>query len=190
MNRILQATHFAAEKHSQQRRKNTEASPYINHPIEVAFHLSSVGGIFDEEILIAALLHDTIEDTETSQEEIASLFGETVASLVAECTDDKSLPKSERKRLQIENAPKKSPGAKMIKIADKTCNLRSILSDPPKDWPLSRQYDYFVWAEKVVSGLLGHNSSLDDAVDRVLCVGLRKLKPTEAVDLTAATAHP
>lgn len=179
MNRILQATHFAAEKHSRQRRKNTAGSPYINHPIEVAFHLSSVGGITDEDILLAALLHDTIEDTETSRDEIIYLFGEAVASLVMECTDDKSLPKLERKRLQIENAPKKSPGAKMIKIADKTCNLRSILSDPPEDWPLSRQHEYFVWAEKVVSGLLGHNASLDDEVTRILGIGLQKLKPAE-----------
>ncbi len=177
MNRILQAINFAAAKHSQQRRKNAEGSPYINHPIEVAFHLSSVGGVIDEDILIAALLHDTIEDTDTTREEIGLLFGESVAALVSECTDDKSLPKMERKRLQIENAPQKSPGAKMIKIADKTCNLRSILSDPPRDWPLSRQHAYFVWAEKVVSGLLGHNASLDDEVKRVLNTGLHKLKP-------------
>jgi guanosine-3',5'-bis(diphosphate) 3'-pyrophosphohydrolase len=179
MNRILQATNFAATKHSQQRRKNAEASPYINHPIEVAFHLSSVGEVIDEDILIAALLHDTIEDTDTSREEIERLFGEAVATLVCECTDDKSLPKMERKRLQIENAPTKSPGAKMIKIADKTCNLRSILADPPKDWPLLRQHEYFVWAEKVVSGLLGHNVALDNEVKRVLSIGLTQLKPAE-----------
>lgn len=178
MNKILQATHFAAERHSHQRRKNVEASPYINHPIEVAFHLSSVGGITDEDILIAALLHDTVEDTATDREEIASLFGENVASLVMECTDDRNLPKAERKRLQIVNAPGKSPGAKMIKIADKTCNLRSILSDPPKDWPLSRQYEYFIWADKVVSGLLGHNTFLDDEVKHILDTGLLKLKNT------------
>ncbi len=179
MNRILEATNFAAVKHCQQRRKNAEGSPYINHPIEVAHHLASVGRVTDEDILIAALLHDTIEDTETIREEIVQHFGETVATLVAECTDDKSLPKMERKRLQIENAPKKSIGAKMIKIADKTCNLRSILSDPPKDWPLSRQYDYFVWASKVVSGLLGQNEALDEAVKRILAEGLSKLKPAE-----------
>ncbi len=177
MRRILQATSFAAEKHAQQRRKNTAASPYINHPIEVAFHLSSVGGIVDEDILIAALLHDTIEDTDTSKAEITQLFGDAVAALVSECTDDKSLPKVERKRLQIVNAPKKSPGAKMIKIADKTCNLRSILSDPPQGWSLSRQYEYFVWAENVVSGLLGHNAALDDEVKRVLSLGLEQLSP-------------
>lgn len=177
MNRLLQATNFAAVKHSQQRRKNPAASPYINHPVEVAFHLSSVGNVTDEDVLIAALLHDTIEDTDTTRDEIASSFGSTVAALVVECTDDKTLPKPERKRLQIVNAPKKSPGAKMIKIADKTCNLRSILSDPPQDWPVSRQYEYFVWAEKVVSGLLGINQALDDEVRQILSEGLTKLKP-------------
>ncbi|WP_411825544.1 HD domain-containing protein [Luteolibacter sp. AS25] len=177
MNRILQATNFAAQKHSQQRRKNAECSPYINHPIEVASHLSSVGGVTDEDVLIAALLHDTIEDTETTRDEIAATFGENVASLVVECTDDKSLPKMERKQKQIETAPKKTPGAKMIKISDKTCNLRSLLSDPPENWPQSRQYDYFLWAEKVVSGLLGHNEPLDQLVTQILAEGLATLKP-------------
>lgn len=179
MNRIIQATHFAARKHSGQTRKNADASPYINHPVEVAFHLSAVGNVEDEDILVAALLHDTIEDTETSREEIVSLFGEAVASLVCECTDDKSLPKLERKHLQIENAPKKSAGAKVIKIADKTCNLRSILSDPPVDWSIQRQYEYFLWAEKVVNGLLGVNQELDNEVTHLLQKGLKKLKNTE-----------
>lgn len=174
MNKILKAVQFAATKHSNQRRKNKEASPYINHPIEVANHLSSVGEVEDEDILIAALLHDTIEDTDTTREEIAAEFGERVASLVCECTDDKSLPKLERKRLQIENAPKKSPGAKLIKIADKTCNLRAILSDPPGDWAISRQHDYFLWAEKVLVGLLGENEALDAQVRTVLRDGFIK----------------
>ena len=180
MNRILQATDFAARKHSSQRRKNRDSSPYINHPVEVAFHLSSVGNIEEEDILIAALLHDTIEDTETSREEIASIFGESVASLVVECSDDKDLPKLERKRLQIENAPHKSSGAKMIKIADKTCNLRSILSDPPRDWPQQRQYEYFQWAEQVVAGLLGENKALDYGVQKVLQEGISQLGSADA----------
>jgi guanosine-3',5'-bis(diphosphate) 3'-pyrophosphohydrolase len=175
MNRLLQATYFAAEKHSIQRRKNTAASPYINHPVEVAFHLSSVGKVEEEDILIAALLHDTIEDTETTREEIVAVFGESVASLVSECTDDKSLPKMERKRLQIVNAPKKSAGAKKIKIADKTCNLRSILSDPPTDWSPQRQLEYFQWAEKVIAGLLGVNGRLDQEVTVLLQQGFHKL---------------
>jgi guanosine-3',5'-bis(diphosphate) 3'-pyrophosphohydrolase len=176
MNRILQAASFAATKHTGQRRKNAAAGPYINHPIEVAEHLSTVGGITDEDILIAALLHDTVEDTDTTREEIAEWFGENVASLVMECTDDKSLPKQERKRLQIVNAPHKSPGAKQIKLADKTCNLRTMVEDPPADWPLQRQIEYFEWAEKVVAGLLGQNEALDAGVLSVLREGLEKLR--------------
>lgn len=173
MNRILHAANFAAIKHSPQKRKNAAGSPYIDHPIEVAYHLSNVGGITDEDILVAALLHDTIEDTDTRRGEIVSHFGERVAVLVVECSDDKSLPKAERKRLQIEHSPHKSPEAKQIKIADITCNLRSMFIDPPKDWSLSRQFEYFVWADKVVAGLLGHNEPLDKEVKRILVKGLK-----------------
>ncbi|MCM2374003.1 HD domain-containing protein [Rhodopirellula sp. ICT_H3.1] len=122
----------------------------MNHPIEVAEHLARVGQITDEEVLVAALLHDTVEDTETTLEEIATGFGSRVAAIVEECTDDASLEKSERKRLQIVNAPHKSPEAKCVKLADKTRNLASILTDPPTDWSLGRQREYFDWAEKVV----------------------------------------
>ena len=131
-----------------------------------------VGNVSDETILIAALLHDTLEDTDTSEQEIREAFGDTVLSFVLECTDDKTLEKAERKRLQILNAPEKSPGAKQIKIADKTCNLRSILEDPPEGWPISRQVDYFHWASQVVAGLKGVNSQLDKEVDKVLEAGL------------------
>lgn len=179
MRQLLKATHFAAQKHSTQRRKNADASPYINHPIEVAAHLSRVGCIDDEEILIAALLHDTIEDTQTTKEDIVAEFGERVANLVLECTDDKTLEKMERKRLQIVNAAHKSPDAKVIKISDKTCNLRSILSDPPKGWSLHRQQEYFLWAQEVVAGLLGVNQALDDCVQSVLEEGLQKLSQAE-----------
>jgi len=176
MNRLLKAIDFAAQKHSKQRRKNQEASPYINHPIEVAAYLSDIGEIDDEDVIVAALLHDTIEDTETSEMEIVSLFGNRVANLVLECTDDKSLEKQERKRLQIVNAPKKSPEAKLIKIADKICNLRSVISDPPKGWSTLRQLDYFKWAEKVTLGLLGENQRLDEDIQTVLKEGIGKLK--------------
>jgi len=171
MNRLLAAARFAAEKHTVPRRKNAEASPYINHPIEVAEHLANVGGVTDEEVLIAALLHDTVEDTATTREEICAQFGERVAALVMECTDDKRLDKAERKRLQIVNAPHKSPGAKLIKIADKTCNLRSILADPPDGWSMERQRVYFEWAAAVVAGLTGENPALDAAVRDVLTQG-------------------
>jgi guanosine-3',5'-bis(diphosphate) 3'-pyrophosphohydrolase len=174
MNRLLQAAVFAAQKHSNQRRKNASATPYINHPLEVANHLADVGQVSDEDILVAAILHDTIEDTETTEQELRALFGEAVARLVLECTDDKRLPKAERKRLQILNAPHKSPGAKQIKIADKTCNLRSILQDPPADWPLQRQREYFLWAEQVLAGLLGVNPLLDKEALAVLELGKKR----------------
>ena len=171
MNLLLAAANFAATKHSRQRRKDSEGSPYINHPIEVAEHLARVGGIEDEEVLIAALLHDTIEDTATTADEIRELFGDRVTKIVLECTDDKSLDKPVRKRLQIENAPHKSVEAKCVKIADKTCNLKSILIDPPVNWSVQRQIDYFAWAESVVAGLVGVNAGLDNAVLRVLQEG-------------------
>ena len=171
MNRILQATHFAAQQHSRQRRKNADATPYINHPIEVAAHLAGVGGITDEDVLVAALLHDTIEDTQTSEAQIAGSFGPRVAAIVVECTDDKSLAKAERKRLQIVHAPDKSPEAKMVKLADKTCNLRSILADPPAGWSLERQREYFDWAAQVIAGLRGVNGPLEEAVNEVLAQG-------------------
>ena len=175
MSNLLKATWFAAEKHSEQRRKNTAATPYINHPIEVAEYLQRVGGVSDESILIAALLHDTIEDTDRTESEIRDAFGETVLKLVLECTDDKRLEKAERKRLQIVNAPKKSPGAKQIKLADKTCNLLSILADPPSGWSVARQLEYFQWASQVVEGLTGVNNELDQKATEVLDQGLATL---------------
>ncbi|MBM4005520.1 MAG: bifunctional (p)ppGpp synthetase/guanosine-3',5'-bis(diphosphate) 3'-pyrophosphohydrolase [Planctomycetes bacterium] len=175
MDRLLKAMKFAAEKHARQRRKNSEATPYINHPIEVAEHLARVGRIADEDILVAALLHDTVEDTQTTFEEIAESFGARVAGIVRECTDDKSLEKVERKRLQVVNAPRKSPEAKCVKIADKTCNLASILTDPPEGWSLRRRQEYFAWAEQVVHGLLGVNDRLDVFVNEVLVRGRQVL---------------
>ena len=175
MKQLLEAAVFAAEKHAGQPRKNIAKTPYINHPIEVAAHLANVGDVTDTTILMAALLHDTIEDTDTTAEEIEAAFGKEVLGLVLECSDDKSLEKQERKRLQILNAPKKSAGAKQIKIADKTCNLRGILVDPPEDWPLQRQLEYFRWAKQVVAGLLGVNPVLDEVVVELIERGIGEL---------------
>ena len=167
-NRLLDALCFAAAKHADQRRKNAAATPYINHPIEVAQHLSQVGDITDEDILIAALLHDTIEDTDTTADEISERFGERVAGIVLECSDDKDLPKAERKRLQIVNASRKSPEAKLVKIADKTCNIRALVDDPPVDWSTERQRQYWLWGSQVLEGLYGDNAALDAAAQEVL----------------------
>lgn len=172
---LISAASFAAERHRQQRRKDVEASPYINHPLAVAQVLADEGGVDDDQVLAAALLHDTVEDTETTVEEIAARFGEEVARIVAEVTDDKALPKMERKRLQIENAAKKSDQAKLVKLADKICNLRDLIERPPSDWPAKRRADYFHWAGKVANGLALVNEALDDTFDRVWSEGLAKI---------------
>lgn len=161
---LISAGAFAAEKHRNQRRKDAEASPYINHPIALA-HLLAGEGIEDAHVLAAALLHDTIEDTATTAEELLEAFGETIAGLVLEVTDDKSLPKSERKRRQVEHAPHLSTGAKLIKLADKICNLRDVRSTPPPDWSLERRREYFDWARRVVEGLRGAHSRLEAIFD-------------------------
>lgn len=157
---ILLAAQFAAEKHSGQRRKGALAEPYINHLLEVAQLVSKALEEPDTDLVIAALLHDTVEDTDTTPEELAERFGPDVANLVMECTDDKSLPKAERKRLQIEHAPTRSVRAQVIKLADKISNMRSILVSPPADWSFERRREYFLWAEQVVNGLSRPNAML------------------------------
>lgn len=162
---LLHALAFAADKHRHQRRKDVHASPYINHPIELAHLLAGTGGIEDLVVLQAAILHDTIEDTETSYEEIVRHFGAEVADVVAECTDDKNLSKEERKALQVSRAPHKSARAALVKIADKTCNLRDVAASPPANWSLQRKREYFDWALQVVQGLPPTSSALRAAFD-------------------------
>ena len=152
---LLRALSFAAHKHRDQRRKDAEASPYINHPIALAEVLAGEGGVGDIDVLAAALLHDTIEDTATTFEELVEHFGGRIAGMVAEVTDDKNLPKAERKRLQIVHASGISPGAKLVKLADKICNLRDVAERPPATWDLQRRREYFEWAKQVIDGLRG-----------------------------------
>ncbi len=160
VHRILRAAHFAARKHANQKRKGIAGEPYINHLIEVAGLVVGSLSESDTNLVIAALLHDVIEDTPTTKQEVAELFGSDVADLVAEVTDDKSLPKEERKRLQIETAPKKSKRAQEIKLADKISNLRAILDSPPADWDHERKKEYFAWARKAVDGFTTLNRIL------------------------------
>jgi (p)ppGpp synthase/HD superfamily hydrolase len=166
---LLQALDFAAKKHRSQRRKGgLDAPPYINHPIEVALILASVGGIDDVGTLQAAALHDTIEDTGTTAAELDAAFGVEVRMLVDELTDDKNLPQDERKRLQIEHAPTLSDRAKRIKLADKISNIREVTYSPPPDWKLERRLAYLDWSEAVVAGCRGVSPSLERYYDRML----------------------
>ena len=162
---LVEAVAFAADKHRAQRRKDIAASPYINHPIELANVLANEGGVDDVTVLCAAVLHDTIEDTETTSEELKALFGPKVASVVMEVTDDKSLEKSVRKQLQVEHAPYISTEAKLVKLANKICNLRDILASPPADWTVERKQAYFEWAAGVVAGLRGVHPGLESVFD-------------------------
>ena len=162
---LLNAISFAADKHRKCRRKDMEASPYINHPIAVATVLANAGNVVDESILIAAILHDTVEDTETTFIAVENLFGREVAGIVRDLTDDKSLPKEVRKQLQIDHAPHISPSAKQVKLADKICNVRDILKSPPHDWSLERRQEYLEWAGKVVDGCRGVNPELEKVFD-------------------------
>lgn len=162
---FVKAVAFAADKHRNQRRKDADASPYINHPIALANVLANEGGVDDVTVLCAAVLHDTIEDTETTPEELQAIFGPKVASVVMEVTDDKSLEKSVRKQRQVEHAPHMSREAKLVKLADKISNLRDILASPPADWLAERKQAYFEWAACVVTGLRGVHPGLESVFD-------------------------
>lgn len=162
---FIKAVTFAAEKHRHQRRKDAAASPYINHPIELANVLCHEGGITDSNVLCAAVLHDTIEDTETTTAELEAEFGSRIASVVLEVTDDKSLRKADRKQQQIDHAPHISHEAKLVKLADKICNLRDIISSPPSGWPVERKREYFEWANNVIDGLRGCHPGLEAIFD-------------------------
>lgn len=166
MKEIFRAASFAAEAHKKQTRKDANSTPYINHPLRVA-ELLIDSGVTDEATIIAALLHDTIEDTNVTVDELIIYFGTEVADLVLECSDDKSLSKSMRKKLQIEHTPFISDKAKLIKIADKIDNMTDILENPPLDWSLQLKLKYFDWARDVVAGARGVNTNLDESFDRM-----------------------
>jgi len=159
------AADFAARRHADQRRKGASREPYVNHLTEVASLLAEATAGQDAELIAAGYLHDTLEDTETEYEELQTHFGKSVAKLVSEVTDDKSLPKAERKRLQVVYTPKKSRRARLLKLADKTSNLRSLATSPPADWNNKRAAEYVDWSEKVVSGCRGLNRDLEEAFD-------------------------
>jgi guanosine-3',5'-bis(diphosphate) 3'-pyrophosphohydrolase len=166
--RLLKAVRFAAHQHRAQKRKGADATPYVNHPIEVAELLARVGGVTDENVVIAAILHDTVEDTGVAPDEIEAMFGPVVRGYVEEVTDDKSLPKEVRKQRQVEHAPHLSHGAKQLKLCDKISNIRDVANHPPADWSHQRRVEYLQWAEDVVAGLRGVNPALEAFFDESL----------------------
>lgn len=165
---IARALDFAARKHVHQRRKGKAAEPYINHLAEVARLLAEATDGLDANLVAAGLLHDTIEDQGVTHAELASEFSRDVADLVREITDDKSLDKAVRKRLQVVHAPHKSGRARMLKIADKTSNLRTLVQSPPADWEPGRIQAYFDWATQVVAGCRGVSARLEADFDAAL----------------------
>ncbi|MFM9884667.1 MAG: HD domain-containing protein [Burkholderiales bacterium] len=167
MSLTLRALEFAAWKHRDQRRKDTNASPYINHPIALAAVLRIEGNVDDGTVIAAALLHDTIEDTETTWQELRGAFGEEIAEIVLEVTDTKWLDSATRKRLQVQKALASSRRAKLVKLADKICNLRDILAAPPAKWSLERRQKYFDWAKEVVDRIRGVHPDLERRFDEV-----------------------
>lgn len=173
--KILDAASFAAEKHKDQTRKGN-GHPYINHPLEVARLLTDVGGIVDADMIIAGLLHDTVEDTDTTFDELEEKFGSRAMGFVRELTDDKSLPKVERKRLQVEHAPHMTFEAKQIKIADKISNIRDVTENPPAHWTKDRRRKYVEWGERVVAGLRGVNPNLEAHFDSLVERAKKKIK--------------
>ena len=173
---LRRATGFAAWKHEGQMRKGKGKIPYIHHPIEVTAILAEVGKITDLDVLQAALLHDTIEDTRTKPEELESHFGSRVRAIVLEVTDDTSLDKQTRKAKQVEHAPHLSRDAQTLKLADKISNVFDVAFSKPVDWAPERQREYFDWASRVVAGLRGCNSALEDLFDRQLAESRRTVK--------------
>lgn len=164
---IARARQFATDHHRGQTRKDADNTPYINHPVALANLLTDFAGITDSNVIAAALLHDTIEDTTATVEDIEEEFGEKIRDIVMEVTDDKSLPSLVRKRLQVEHASQISREAKLVKLADKICNLQDILVRPPAKWSLQRKQEYFDWAKAVIDQLRGTDEKLEKLFDEV-----------------------
>ena len=161
MNLVLKATQFAALKHCDQRRKDGK-TPYIIHPISVAMILSEIGSIEDPEILSVALLHDTLEDTDTSAHELDKIFGSRVRIIVEELTDNDMLTFSQRKQMQIDNAPYLSKDATLVRIADKISNVSDVIENPPPEWNQKRCNKYVDWAEAVMNNCQKVNQDLEN----------------------------
>lgn len=165
---LARAFHFAAERHTGQIRKGEAGEPYVNHVADVACRVAEATAGRDAALVAAALLHDTVEDTGATEAEIIQAFGAEVAALVMEVTDDKSLPKAERKRAQAAHAPHLSDRAKRLKLADKASNLTQIVESPPAGWSHERRLAYADWAEQVLAGLRGVDPAMEAAVEQAI----------------------
>ena len=168
---LFKALAFSAEKHITQKRKDIDKSPYINHPIALA-NILAQRWVIDENVLCAAILHDTIEDTETTADELRKHFGEKITSIVLEVSDDKSLEKEVRKQLQIDHAASLSKEAKLVKLADKIANITDIINTPPVNWSKERKQEYFAWAKAVVNNLRGAHQGLEKEFDDLISTNL------------------
>jgi guanosine-3',5'-bis(diphosphate) 3'-pyrophosphohydrolase len=177
---VLRALQFAAHHHRHQRRKDAEATPYINHPITLAHLLSATAGVTDPVVLAAALLHDTVEDTAATLADLEQQFGPEVAAVVAQVTDDKSLPKAVRKQHQIDHAPHLCDRAKLVKLVDKIANLQDLAQSPPQGWTVDRQRDYCHWAKQVVDQLRGTHAELETLFDQTYQGAIAALPPEGA----------
>lgn len=172
---ILQAVEFAAHKHKDQRRKDKQASPYINHPVKVALVIAEIGGIKDPDVLAAAILHDTLEDTDTTPEELEQRFGKKISAMVEEVSDDNSLPRIERKLKQVEHAPHLSKGATLVKLGDKICNVADLIIAPPANWNIDRKTEYLDWAEQVIKHCKPVNKHLEAHFSKVIASSRKQL---------------
>ena len=158
---IFKALSFAAKKHTNQRRKDSSATPYINHPIDVAYILWEIGKVRDLDIITAAILHDTLEDTDATAEDLEAEFGVKIRKIVEEVSDDKNLPHDIRKQYQIDHTDSLSFSARNIKLADKICNIEDLVETPPVDWSEKRKLEYAAWGQEVVKKLRGTNLKLE-----------------------------
>ena len=163
---LIQALAFASAKHRDQRRKDVCASPYINHPIQLVDVLCNEAGVEDINVLTGAILHDTVEDTETTADELTQHFGQQICDIVVEVSDDANLCKADRKQEQINHAATLSDEAKLVKLADKICNLRDVADNPPAGWEIERRQEYFDWALAVIDGLRGIHPVLEAIFDQ------------------------
>ena len=172
---VLKAAFFSGEKHKKQRRRDADETPYINHPLEVAYILLEEGGITDAPTLAAALLHDTLEDTDTTREELAMIFGHEISNLVVELTDLDSVLPDQKKQRELERAYNLSDKAKRVKIADKTANIRDLATMPPKNWDIKRQIEYFNFAKKIAEA----TASASPELEKVFMRDYQTFKPKQ-----------